>query len=76
MAGFLSLARKYKLGSQHLTAQISAYSAAEILTEGLRTAGRELARERLIDALERLSGFDTGLMPKVSYGPNSWIEPD
>ncbi|HWX42814.1 MAG TPA: ABC transporter substrate-binding protein [Blastocatellia bacterium] len=73
MAGFVRLARKYKLNSQHFTAQISAYSAAEVLTEGLRLAGRELARERLVDALEGLSNFDTGLMPKISYGPNRRI---
>src|SRR5262249_27753006 len=73
MAGYLGLARKYKLSSQHLTAQISAYAAAVVLTEGLKVTGRELTRERLIEALEGLHGFDTGLMPKISYGPNKRI---
>jgi len=73
MAGYLGLARKYKLNSQHLTAQISAYAAAVVLTAGLKATGRELTRERLIDALEALNGFDTGLMPKISYGPSKRI---
>jgi ABC-type branched-subunit amino acid transport system substrate-binding protein len=73
MAGFLALSRKYNLGGQHLTAQVSAYTAAVVLSEGLKLAGRELTRERLIEALEGLNSFDTGLMPKITYGPNKRI---
>jgi len=51
-------------------AQILAYSAAHILTEGLKRAGRSLARERLVSALESLYDFETGLLRPVRYGPS------
>jgi len=51
----------------HSTAQISAYTAAMILAEGLKRAGRDLSRDRLVQELERLSEFQSGLMPAISY---------
>jgi len=51
-------------------AELVAYSAAHVLTEGLKRAGRSLARERLVTALESLYDFDTGLMRPVRYGPS------
>ncbi len=41
--------------------------------EGLKRAGRELSRERLITALEGLYDHETGLTPPVSFGPNRRI---
>jgi hypothetical protein len=39
-----------------------------IIVEGLKRAGRELTRERLIDAIESLSGWEAGgVMPPVSF---------
>ena len=68
-----ALAQKYKLPSRHLVAQLSAYSAAKILVEGLKAAGKDVSREKLISALEGLNRFDTGLTPKITYGPNRRI---
>src|SRR5262245_31908790 len=73
IAGYLGLARKYRLNSQHVTAQISAYAAAVVLSAALKQIGRDLTRERLVEALEGLNGFQTGLMPKISYGPSKRI---
>lgn len=70
---FRALAEKYKLPSHHLVAQLSAYSAAKILVEGLKRAGQDVSREKLITALEGLNRFDTGLTPRISYGPNRRI---
>jgi ABC-type branched-subunit amino acid transport system substrate-binding protein len=67
---FRALAAKYKLPPHHLAAQLSAYSAAKILTEALRRTGRDLSRERLIAALEGLYEYQTGLTPAITYGPN------
>lgn len=53
--------------------ELAAYSAAKILVEGLKLAGRELSREKLVNALEGLYEFDTGMTPPVSYGPNRRI---
>ncbi|HEV2827553.1 MAG TPA: ABC transporter substrate-binding protein [Pyrinomonadaceae bacterium] len=70
---FRALAEKYKLPSNHIVAQLSAYSAAKILVEGLKRAGKDVSREKLITALESLNRFDTGLTPRISYGPNRRI---
>lgn len=47
----------------------TALAAAEVLHEGLRRAGRNLTRERLIEALEGLRGFSTGFSQPVTYSP-------
>ncbi|HVR97168.1 MAG TPA: ABC transporter substrate-binding protein [Thermoanaerobaculia bacterium] len=51
-------------------AQVSALAAAKLLTEALTRTGRELTRDRLIDQLERLDRFETGLLPPLTYGPD------
>lgn len=73
ISSFRSLADKYQLPAHHLAAQFSAYSAAKILVEGLKRAGKDLSREKLISALEGFYEFDTGLTPPISYGPNRRI---
>lgn len=40
----------------------------EVLVEGLRRVGRNLTRERLVDELEKLRGFQ-GILGKVDYAP-------
>lgn len=70
---FLALAEKHNLPTRQLAAQLSAYCAAKILVEGLKLTGKELSRERLIRTLEGLYNFDTGLSPRISYGPNRRI---
>jgi len=68
-----ALAAKYKLPQGHIAAQISAYVSAQLLVEGLKRAGRDLSREKLIGALETLYEYDTGLTPPLTYGPNRRI---
>nr|MDQ3821287.1 ABC transporter substrate-binding protein [Acidobacteriota bacterium] len=70
---FRAFAEKYQLPPHHLVAQISAYAAAKILVEGLKRAGKDASREKLIAALENLNRFETGLLPPVTYGPNRRI---
>ena len=67
---FRALADKYKLPAHHVAAQISAYSAAKILVEALKRAGKDVSREKLIQALEGLYEYQTGLTPAITYGPN------
>jgi ABC-type branched-subunit amino acid transport system substrate-binding protein len=57
------------LPASNLSAQEAALAAADVLIEALRRAGRDLSREKLIDQLESLRGFDTGFVPPVTYGP-------
>ena len=73
MKEFQALAEKYKLPTHHLAAQISAYSAARILVEALKRAGKDLSREKLIQTLEGFYEYSTGLTPPITYGPNRRI---
>ena len=70
---FRALAAKYRLPTQHLATQMSAYSAARILVEAMRRVGKDLSREKLIQALEGLYEFSTGLTPAITFGPNRRI---
>ncbi len=46
------------------------YVYGRLVVEGLRRAGRDLTRERLVDALESLRDWDAGgIMPPVSFSP-------
>lgn len=67
---YQKLAQEYALPPDHLQAQISAYAASKLFVEGLRKAGRSLNRSTLVDAIEALYQFDTGVTPPLTYGPN------
>jgi ABC-type branched-subunit amino acid transport system substrate-binding protein len=54
----------------YVIAQQTALAAVAVLVEGLRRAGRDVARETVIDALETLDRFETGVTRPVSYRPN------
>jgi ABC-type branched-subunit amino acid transport system substrate-binding protein len=58
---------------RHRAAQVFAVVAARVLEEGLKAAGRDLSREKLLRALEKLDGFRTGLAPPLHYGANRRI---
>jgi ABC-type branched-subunit amino acid transport system substrate-binding protein len=64
---FEKLHADHGFGYQHSTAQISAFAAAQVMVEGLKRAGRDLSRDRLVRELEGLSDFHAGLVPPVSY---------
>jgi len=70
---FRAFSARHGLPSSHLAAQILAYSAARIVVESLKRAGRELTREQFLAALEGLYEHQTGLIPPVSFGPNRRI---
>jgi len=70
---FQTFLEKHELSVKHLTSQISAYIAAKILVEGLKRTGRDLSREKFIHSLEKLYEFQTGLTPRLTYGPNRRI---
>ena len=58
---------------RHRTSQVSAFVSTEILTTGLKSAGRDLSREKLLRALEALYEHDTGLTPAITYDANRRI---
>jgi ABC-type branched-subunit amino acid transport system substrate-binding protein len=57
----------------HPAAQTSAMAAGKLLVETLRRTGRAVTREGFISALHSIIEFQTGLMPRLSYGPNRRI---
>jgi ABC-type branched-subunit amino acid transport system substrate-binding protein len=66
-AEYRRLARTHNLPPQHTAAQWTAIASVRILVEGLKRAGKDLSREKLIAALESLYEFPTGLTHPVSY---------
>jgi branched-chain amino acid transport system substrate-binding protein len=47
------------------------YASAELLREGLKGAGKNLTREKLVAAMETIKDFKTDILPPISYGPNN-----
>lgn len=72
-AALMAIRERSGLGGQHALIQVSAYSAALLLSEGLKGAGRDLSRQKLVTAMEGLHGFRTGLTPALSFGPGQRI---
>jgi ABC-type branched-subunit amino acid transport system substrate-binding protein len=70
VAEFRSLHEKYRFTARHTASQLAAFAAAKVFVEGLRRAGRDVSREKLITALEGLYEYDTGLTPRITFGPN------
>ena len=60
----------HNLSSDHRLVQISAYCAAKILVEALARAGKNVTREKLIQTLEQMRDFRTGLLPGITFGAN------
>jgi ABC-type branched-subunit amino acid transport system substrate-binding protein len=73
VTGFKTLREKFGFSTRHLATEVSAYCAAQVLVQGLKLAGREVSRKKLVTALEGLYDYDTGLTPKLRYGPNQHI---
>jgi ABC-type branched-subunit amino acid transport system substrate-binding protein len=69
LARLQSLRRRAGIDERHAAFQVSAYAAATIAFEGLKRAGRDASREKLVRALESLRDFTTGLTPPIGYGP-------
>ncbi|MDH4560073.1 ABC transporter substrate-binding protein [Pseudomonas sp. BN411] len=68
-AALLEIRRSQGLGSQDAVLQVGAYCATVLLSEGLKRAGRDVSRDKLVSSLEGLHGFRTGLTPALSFGP-------
>ena len=49
---------------------LSGYFAAMLFTEGARRAGRTLTRDGLVAALESIKGWESGILPPVTIGPD------
>ncbi len=73
LAEYRALAEKYKLPQKHSRRRSQPLAAAKLLIEGLKRAGKDLSRERLIQVLEGFYEYKTGLTPPITWGPNRRI---
>jgi ABC-type branched-subunit amino acid transport system substrate-binding protein len=73
LAEYRAFAQKHKLPAKRLAVQVSSYCAAKLLAHGIKQAGKDLSREKLIGALESLYEFNTGLTPPITYNANRRI---
>ncbi|ART83112.1 branched-chain amino acid ABC transporter substrate-binding protein [Oceanisphaera profunda] len=64
---------KRQLSGRTTTLQVQAYCAAVLLVEGLKRAGRDASRKKLVVAIEALYGFNTGLSPALNFGPGKRV---
>ena len=53
--------------------EIPALTGLKLLVEGLRRAGRDISRAKLIDALETIQRFDAGNGSSLSFGPRQHV---
>ncbi len=67
------IAGRHKLPQSHLTTQLVVLSGGKVLVEGLKRSGKDLTVGSLIESLQTLTDFSTGLTPPVTYGPNRRI---
>ena len=49
---------------------LSGYFAAMLFTEGAKRAGKNLTRDSLVTGLEAMKGFESGILPPVTIGPD------
>ena len=49
---------------------IAGYFAGMLFAEGAKRAGRNLTRESLIASLESVKGFESGILPPITIGPD------
>ena len=49
---------------------LAGYLAGMLFTEGAKRTGRSLTRDGLVAALETLKGFETGIVPPITIGPD------
>ena len=67
---FLGLMRKRGVELRSAAFQSVAYASATITAEGLRRGGRQLSRVSLVNGLEQLRAFKTGVIPPVTFDPD------
>ena len=70
VARYRAAMTKYHPGKPRNRYSLYGYTFGRLIVEGLRRAGRDLTRERLVDALESIRAWDAGgVMPPVSFSP-------
>lgn len=61
--------RRYEPGMKINGWAINGYAAAQLFVEALRRAGDQLTRANLIEVLDSIKDFRTGIVPPMSFAP-------
>ncbi|HYV04078.1 MAG TPA: ABC transporter substrate-binding protein [Blastocatellia bacterium] len=69
-ADFVAVMKKGGVTLRSPAFQSAAYAAAKIFIEAAKNADRQLTRDSLLNSLERLQDFETGVIGPVTFGPN------
>ncbi len=67
---YRKLADDHHLSRAHLSTQLATLAAARVFQEGVKRAGRDLSRKKLLTALENLYQWDSGLTPPLTFSAN------
>ncbi|MCY1023593.1 ABC transporter substrate-binding protein [Pyxidicoccus sp. MSG2] len=67
---FAAFMERHGLEPGHTAFQLGAYAAARVLVEALTRTGADVTRASLVQHLEALRDFDTGVSPPVTFGIN------
>ncbi len=66
---YAELLKRYYPGDEPNFVGLEGYINAKVLIEGLRRAGKDLNRERFIDAIESIRNYDLGIANTLSFSP-------
>ncbi len=69
-AQFLTLVQKAGITLRSPAFQSMAYAAAKVFFEAAKVSGRQLTRVALINSLDQMRDFKTGVVPPLTFGPN------
>ncbi|HEX8492263.1 MAG TPA: ABC transporter substrate-binding protein [Pyrinomonadaceae bacterium] len=69
-AEFIAVMQKAGAPLRSPAFQSVAYAATKVLFEATKLGGRQLDRTTLINSLEQIQDFRTGVVPPVTFGPN------
>lgn len=67
---FLAVMQNAGVSLRSAAFQTVAYAAARIFVEALKKSGRQISRAALVNSLEQLQDFQTGVIGPVTFGPN------
>jgi len=70
---YAALRANHELSGEYASAQLAVLASAKTFSEAAMRAGKHLSQESLIDALENLHNYETGLAPPLSFSLNRRI---
>lgn len=67
---FLAVMQNAGVSLRSAAFQTVAYAAAMVFVEAAKKTGRQISRAALVNSLEQLQNFQTGVIGPVTFGPN------